>query len=327
VIDAGTPIFVAGHRGMVGSALLRELAARGHSRVLTRSHAELDLTDPGATARFFADERPAVVLLAAAKVGGIGANMAAPADFILQNLLIESSVIGAAAEHGVERLIFFGSGCAYPRDCEQPMRVEQLMGGPVEPTSEPYAIAKIAGMALCAAMNTQHGCQFLSVIPSTLFGPGDNFDPQSSHVLSALMRRFYEAATSGQPEVVVWGSGAPRREFLYVDDLARAALDLAGLDWPPLAEALGPRVVVNVGSGVETSIQALAEEIAAVVGYRGRIVFDRTRPEGAPRKLLDSQVARRLGWSPRVSLREGIERSYQWYRETARAASLTGTRA
>ena len=313
-MDMTAPIYVAGHRGLVGSALVRQLAAQGYRNLLTRSHAELDLADPVAVEAFFAAERPRYVFLAAAKVGGIHANATYPADFIRDNLAIELNVISAAYRHGVERLLFLGSSCIYPRDCPQPIREAYLLTGPLEATNSAYAIAKIAGIELCRAYQRQHGARFLAAMPTNLYGPGDNYDLQNSHVLPALIRKMHEAKTRGAEQVVVWGTGTPRREFLYSDDLARACLFLMTLDdarfeallTDPVAPAL-----VNIGCGTDLSIAELAAITARVVGFSGRLCFDSSKPDGTPRKLLDIQRIQALGWQPTVALAEGIAQAYQ----------------
>ncbi len=313
-MDMTAPIYVAGHRGLVGSALVRQLAAQGYRNLLTRSHAELDLADPVAVEAFFAAERPRYVFLAAAKVGGIHANATYPADFIRDNLAIELNVISAAYRHGVERLLFLGSSCIYPRDCPQPIREAYLLTGPLEATNSAYAIAKIAGIELCRAYQRQHGARFLAAMPTNLYGPGDNYDLQNSHVLPALIRKMHEAKTRGAEQVVVWGTGTPRREFLYSDDLARACRCLMTLDdarfeallTDPVAPAL-----VNIGCGTDLSIAELAAITARVVGFSGRLCFDSSKPDGTPRKLLDIQRIQALGWQPTVALAEGIAQAYQ----------------
>ena len=303
-------IFVAGHRGMVGSALVRRLREGGYENLLLRSRAELDLLDQRAVAEFMANERPDYVFVAAAKVGGIQANDSLRADFLYQNLVIESNVIGSSHAAGVERLTFLGSSCIYPRDCPQPIKEEYLLTGPLERTNEPYAIAKIAGLKLCEAFNAQYGRRYLSVMPTNLYGPEDNYDLATSHVLPALIRKAHEAKTRGQDEIVVWGSGAPRREFLYVDDLADACIFLMerGDAAPPL---------VNIGTGTDLTIAELADLVMDVIGYRGRVVYDRTKPDGTPRKLLDIGRLSALGWRARTSLREGIARAYAAFARSA----------
>ncbi|MEW5791525.1 MAG: GDP-L-fucose synthase family protein [Pseudomonadota bacterium] len=311
-------IYVAGHRGLVGSALLRALQRQGYTNLITRSHAELDLTDAAAVERFFAEARPECVLLAAAKVGGIQANHSYPVDFLQQNLAIELNVIPAAYRHGVQRLLFLGSSCIYPKLAPQPLKEDSLLSGPLEPTNRPYALAKIAGIELCWAYNRQYGTQYLAVMPTNLYGPGDNYDLNTSHVLPALIRKFHEAKQQGAREVVVWGTGTPRREFLYSDDLAEACLFLLNL--PParyqalLATAEQPPLI-NIGVGEDLSIRALAELVADVVGFRGALVFDPSKPDGTPRKLLDVSRLQQLGWRARVALRAGIELAYQDYKE------------
>ena len=309
-------IFVAGHRGMVGSALVRRLEAAGYTNLLLRGRDELDLVEQARVRRFFATEKPAYVFLAAAKVGGIGANNTFPADFIYQNLMIESNVIRASHEAGVRRLMMLGSSCIYPRLAAQPMREQELLGGPLEPTNEPYAVAKIAGIKLCESYNRQHGTDFRSVMPTNLYGPHDNFHPTNSHVLPALLRRLHEAKTAGAEAVTVWGSGRPRREFLHADDLADATLHVMSVARETLDAVTSPMLShVNVGSGEEVSIGELVQKLAAVVGFRGRIEFDASKPDGTPRKLLDSSLLHRLGWRPTISLDEGLRSTYRWYLE------------
>lgn len=298
-------IYVAGHTGLVGSALVRRLEGAGHTNLVLRTHAELDLTQASAVEAFFRAEKPEYVFLAAARVGGIAANSAVPADFIRENLLIQVSVLHAAFLAGVKRLIFFGSSCLYPRECPQPMKEEHLFTGPMERTSEAYSASKFAGYIMCEAYNRQHGTQFLTVIPSTLYGPHDNFDPANSHVLSALLRRFHEQRS--QPAVTVWGTGRPVREFLYVDDLAEACLFLMNLRGPL------PGMPINIGTGQGTTVRELAETIGAITGFRGTLAFDASKPDGAPEKVLDSSRMRSLGWSSRTSLQEGLRRTYEWY--------------
>jgi GDP-L-fucose synthase len=306
-------IFVAGHRGLAGGAIVRELQAQGYSSVLTRSHTELDLEDPAATMRFFEAEKPQIVFLAAAKVGGIVANDSYPVDFLMRNLMIQASVFGAARRVSVGRLVFLGSSCMYPRDCEQPMRESHLLTGPLEPTNQPYAVAKIAGVEMCHAYNRQFATRYLTVTPAGLYGPGDNYDPTTSHVLPALIRKMHEAKVAGQQEVVLWGSGRPRREFLHCRDMARAVLFLAQLDEARFDGAFGATrmPLINVGSGQDQSIRELAETVAAVVGYRGRFVQDTSKPDGMPRKLLDTSRITALGWQPAIGLHEGIGEAYQ----------------
>jgi GDP-L-fucose synthase len=309
-----TRIYVAGHRGMVGAAIVRALERRGCRSLMTRTHAELDLTDQAAVRAFFERERPEQVYLAAARVGGIHANNTYPADFIYQNLMIEANVIEAAWRTGVGRLLFLGSSCIYPRLAPQPMSEEALLTGPLEPTNEPYAIAKIAGIKLCESYNRQHGTDFRSVMPTNLYGPGDNYHPENSHVIAALIRRFHEAKESGAEKVVVWGSGNPRREFLYVDDAAEACVFVMELDKAVYDANTRPmQSHINVGAGEDVSIRELAGLIAEVVGFRGRIEFDASKPDGAPRKLLDVSGLNGLGWCAEIGLREGLTAAHRGY--------------
>ena len=296
-------IFVTGHRGMVGSALVRRLRAGGYADVLTRTHAELDLLDQRAVHGFLAAEKPDYIFVAAAKVGGIQANNVYRADFLYQNLMIEANLIHGAHLAGVQRLMFLGSSCIYPRDCPQPIKEEFLLTGPLEPTNEPYAIAKIAGIKLCESYNLQYGRQYVSAMPTNLYGPNDNYDLATSHVLPALIRKAHEARERGDAEYVVWGSGTPRREFLYVDDLADACVHLMerGYDGP----------LVNIGCGEDVTIRALAETVMRVVGFEGRIAFDRSKPDGTPRKLLDVGRLAALGWKATTPLLTGVGLAYE----------------
>lgn len=300
-------VYLAGHTGLVGSALLRRLRAGGYENLVTRSHEELDLTRQEPVEEFFAEERPEVVLLAAAKVGGILANDTYRGDFIRNNLLIQTHVLDAAHRFGVDRLLFLGSSCIYPRECPQPMKPEHLMTGPLEPTNEPYSVAKIAGVKCCEAFNDQYGSHFLPVMPTNLYGPGDNFDLRDSHVLAAFIRKFGEAALRSEDEVEIWGSGEPRREFLYVDDLADACVFLL--------EQTDRTALINIGVGEDISINELADLVADVVGFEGRITHDRSKPDGMPQKLLDVSELEDLGWEAAVGLREGIRRTWEWYQE------------
>jgi len=307
--------YVAGHRGMVGSAICRALALCGVHDVITRTHAELDLTDQAAVRAFFVSERPEQVYLSAAKVGGILANNSFPAEFIHRNLMIEANVIHAAYEHSAERLLFLGSSCIYPRLAAQPMREDALLTGPLEPTNEPYAIAKISGIKLCESYNRQYGTDFRSVMPTNLYGTGDNFDLQASHVIPALIRKFHEAKISGTSEVDVWGTGSPRREFLHVDDMAEACVFVMNLSAAAYRRHTQPMLShINVGTGQDVTIRELAETVRVVTGFRGGIRFDTSKPDGAPRKLLDVSLLSAMGWNPRIRLREGLAQTYEWFR-------------
>ncbi len=298
---------------MVGAAILRRLEAEGRT-VLTRSHAELDLTDQRAVRAFMQQERPEAVVLAAAKVGGIHANNAYPAEFIYENLMIEANVIHQAHAAGVERLLFLGSSCIYPRDAAQPMAEDALLNGPLEATNEPYAIAKIAGIKLCESYNRQYGRDYRSVMPTNLYGPGDNFHPENSHVLPALIRRFHEARLAQAPAVTIWGSGTPRREFLHVDDMAEACLFVMDLDRASYEANTRPMLShINVGSGTDVAIAELARMVAEVVGYRGEIRTDPGRPDGTPRKLMDVSRLTGMGWQARIGLTEGLRDTYEWF--------------
>lgn len=307
-------IYVAGHRGMVGSAILRALQQHyGEGfEPITRTHAELDLTEQARVDAFFADTRPDQVVLAAAKVGGIHANNTYPAEFIYNNLMLQANVIHAAYRYGVQQLLFLGSSCIYPKHAAQPMAESALLTGPLEPTNEPYAIAKIAGIKLCESYNRQYGVDYRALMPTNLYGPGDNYHPSNSHVIPALIRRFHEAKVQNLPEVVVWGSGTPRREFLYVDDLAQAALHVMQLPAERYAEVTEPQCAhLNVGSGTDLTIAELAATIQSVVGYSGRLVFDQTLPDGAPRKWMQSNRLKALGWAPQIDLATGLALAYQ----------------
>lgn len=311
-------IFVAGAGGLVGSALVRGLTSRGFTNLLTPSRAELDLADQAAVAAFFQQHQPDYAFLAAAKVGGIHANHSYPAEFIYSNLVIQTNVIHQAWLQGVKRLLFLGSSCIYPRLSPQPMKEEHLLTGPLEPTNEPYAIAKIAGIKLCEAYNRQYGTRFIAVMPTNLYGPGDNFHPENSHVLPALIRRFHEAKQQQATEVVIWGSGTPRREFLYVDDMASGCLHLMQLPDAQLqAELLSyPKpCFVNLGTGEDLTIRELAETVQRVVGFTGSLQFDSSKPDGTPRKLQDVSRMHGLGWRHTVGLEEGIKRTYEWFLE------------
>jgi len=307
-------IYIAGHRGMVGGAILRQLQARGTDTLITRTSAELDLTDQRAVRDFFQTEQPDAVILAAAKVGGIVANNSYPAQFIYENLMMECNVIHQAYQAGVQHLLQLGSSCIYPREAPQPMAENALLTGVLEPTNEPYAIAKIAGIKLCESYNRQYGTDYRSVMPTNLYGPGDNFHPENSHVLPALIRRFHQAAQDGTPKVVIWGSGKPMREFLHVDDMAAASLFVMGLDADTYARETQPMLShINVGSGTDVTIRALAETVAKVTGFTGQLGFDTSKPDGAPRKLMDVSRLARLGWTASIPLEQGIRDTYDWF--------------
>jgi GDP-L-fucose synthase len=311
-------IYVAGHRGMVGSAILRQLLTQGvkESQIVTRTHTELDLTNQGAVQQFFAQEKPSKVYLAAAKVGGIHANNTYPADFIYENLMVQANVIEAAFQNSVKKLLFLGSSCIYPRLAAQPMREDALLTGPLEPTNEPYAIAKIAGIKLCESYNRQYGASrgvdYRSIMPTNLYGPGDNYHPENSHVIPALIRRFHEAKLANAPSVAIWGTGSPRREFLYVDDMAAASVHVMQLPKAKYEQHTTPmQSHINVGSGSDVTIAEVAQTIAQTVGYAGQIEFDTSKPDGAPRKWMDSSRLNALGWQTKVDLNNGLAAAYQ----------------
>lgn len=318
-MEQNARIYVAGHRGLVGSALVRQLRAQGHGNLLLRTHAELELTDGAAVAAFFAEQRPDYVILAAAKVGGILANKTYPADFIRINLAIQLNVIHNAFLAGVKRLLFLGSSCIYPRLAPQPMREEHLLTGPLEPTNRPYALAKISGIEMCWSYNRQHGTRYLAVMPTNLYGPGDNYHPRDSHVIPALIRRFHEAKTQGLKAVALWGSGTSRREFLYSDDMAQACLHLLNLPEDAYSMLLGEDdtetghfvpPLVNIGMGQDLTIRELAQRVAEAVGFSGAIEFDQTMPDGSPQKLLDVSRLSRTGWRAKTGLEEGLRKAY-----------------
>jgi GDP-L-fucose synthase len=316
--DLNKRIYVAGHRGMVGSAIVRQLKARGYKNIITRTHAELDLTNQAGVNQLFDIERPDEVYMAAAKVGGIHANNTYPAEFIYDNLMVQSNVIHAAFTHGVKKLLFLGSSCIYPRLAPQPMSEDALLTGKLEPTNEPYAVAKIAGIKMCESYNRQygasHGVDYRSVMPTNLYGPGDNYHPSNSHVVPALIRRFHEAKEEGLNQIVIWGTGSPRREFLHVDDMAKACVHVMDLQLALYNAATSSmQSHLNVGAGSDISIEELAILIKEIVGYEGEITFDRSKPDGAPRKLMDSQRLRDLGWTPSVDLRGGMRATYSQF--------------
>jgi GDP-L-fucose synthase len=313
-LDRGGPTFVAGHRGLVGGAVLRHFQDAGFSQLVTRTSAELDLRDAAAVESFFATERPSTVVMAAAKVGGILANSTYPADFLSDNLRMQVNVLDAAARHGATKLLFLGSSCIYPKLAPQPIREDSLLTGPLEPTNDAYAIAKISGVLQVQALRRQRGVHYISAMPTNLYGPGDNFHPENSHVLPGLIRRFHEAKVSGADVVTVWGTGQPRREFLHVDDLARACLYLL--------ENYDEPEPINVGVGEDLSIRELAEMVAEIVGYVGALEFDTSKPDGTPRKLLDVSKLHRLGWRAEIGLRNGLEQTYAWFEEQVAAGAL-----
>src|SRR5437868_5633826 len=311
-------IYIAGHTGLVGSAVVRLLKTRGFSNLLTCSRSEVDLRDEQVVRSLFADEKPQLVILAAAKVGGIKANVDAPVEFLIENLQIQNNVIRAAHEASVRKLLLLGSSCIYPKFAPQPIPESALLSGPLEPTNEPYAIAKIAGVKLCQAFAREYGANFISVMPTNLYGPGDDFDLETSHALAALLRKAHEAKMSGAGEMIVWGTGVPRREFLHVDDLAAAVLFLL--------ENYDSPEIINVGCGEDISILELAELICSVVGFRGELKLDRLKPDGTPRKLLDMSKIKKLGWQPTISLRDGVARFYEWFLDNYVPQSMASVR-
>ena len=311
-------IYVAGHRGLVGSAIVRRLEAEGCRNLLLRTHKELDLIDQSEVRSFFEQERPEIVVLAAAKVGGILANSIYPGEFIYENLMIQSNIINWSQKTGIKRLLFLGSSCIYPKLSPQPMKEEYLLSGPLEPTNDAYAVAKIAGIKMCESYNKQFNTSYLSVMPTNLYGPGDNFDLEKSHVLPALIRKFHEAKERGAREVVVWGTGSPRREFLHVDDMAAACVYFLGLpdtNYKDLVLKLKP-CLINIGMGKDITIKELAELVKEIVGFKGQIVFDTDKPDGTPQKLLDISRMNKLGWKAKISLRAGIADTYGWYKKS-----------
>lgn len=317
-MNKNTKIYIAGHGGLAGSAIVRELQREGYTNLIGRTHAELDLEDALATRQFFEQERPEIVFLAAAKVGGIQANNSYPVEFLMSNLLIEANVCQAAYATGVSRLIFLGSSCIYPRDCPQPIKEEYLLTGPLEATNRAYALAKIAGIEMCWSYNREYGTKWLAAMPTNLYGPGDNYDLNSSHVLPALIRKIHEAKIAGTPEVILWGSGTPKREFLYVDDLANALVFLASLDDDRYGVLTDPSQcpLINVGTGEDLSIRVLAEMCAEVLGYNGNFVQDTSKPDGTMRKVLDVSRISKLGWRASTGLKEGVNLTYQVFRDS-----------
>jgi GDP-L-fucose synthase len=316
-------IYVAGHRGLVGSAICRSLRLQGFERLLLRSRAELDLTDAAAVNRFFERERPHHVILAAAKVGGILANDLYPADFVRENLQIQTNIIDAAYRAGVDRLLFLGSSCIYPKLCPQPIKEEYLLTGPLEPTNRPYALAKIAGIEMCWSYNRQFGARYLAAMPSNLYGPGDNFDPQRSHVLPALIRKVAEAKAQGQNRIVVWGTGNPRRELMFSEDLAEAVVFLMNLSEAVYSSLLEGVPLINVGTGKDVTIRELAAQVSNVLGFKGELVFDTSKPDGTPQKLLDVTRMLNLGWTPRTTLAKGIALTYEAARPQLEAVTTS----
>ena len=313
-MDLKDKIYIAGHRGLVGSAIVRQLESRGFTNLLMRTHKELDLTNQATVQAFFSQEKPDYVILAAGKVGGIHANNTYPADFIYQNIMIEANVINAAYENKVKRLLFLGSTCIYPRAVEQPMREDAILTNVLESTNEPYALSKIAGIKLCESYNRQHGTNFRSVMPANLYGENDNFHPENSHVIPALLRRFHEAKLNKDPVVMAWGSGKPMREFLHVDDMAKASIFVMNLDREIYQKETSPMLShINVGTGVDCTIRELVETVAKVIGYQGKVEFDTAKPDGAPRKLTDVSRLERLGWKAQTSLEDGLRMTYQWF--------------
>jgi len=329
-VNLESPIYVAGHRGLVGSALMKQLKGRGYTNLLTRTHAQLDLTDQAAVEAFFATEKPDYVFLAAARVGGILANNAYPAEFIRDNLAIQTNVIHAAYKSGVKRLLFLGSSCIYPKHCPQPMKEEYLLTGPLEPTNRPYALAKIAGIEMCWSYNRQYGTRYLAVMPTNLYGPGDNYHPENSHVIPALIRKFHEAKVNDHPTVTVWGTGTPRREFLYSEDMADACVYLMNLPDDRFNTLLGSDEaktgvfmppLVNIGVGHDLTIRELAETVKQVIGYGGGIVFDATKPDGTPRKLMDVSRLHGLGWQASTPLIDGLRQAHREFLAGIKALS------
>lgn len=317
------PIFVAGHRGMVGSAIIRQLKSRGYTNLITCSRSDVDLTNQAEVHKFLEFTSPSQIYLAAAKVGGIHANNTYPADFIYENLLIEANIIGAAHKVNVQKLLFLGSSCIYPKFATQPMREAALLTGVLEPTNEPYAIAKIAGIKLCESYNRQYGRDYRSVMPTNLYGPNDNFHPENSHVIPGLLRRFHEAILSNTKEVVIWGTGNVMREFLHVDDMAAACIHVMNLDAERYKANTEPMLShINVGTGVDCTIRELAETMGKVTGFKGKLIFDATKPEGTPRKLLDVSRLKSLGWEHTITLEEGLKNAYEWYLENYTQAAI-----
>jgi GDP-L-fucose synthase len=314
-LNRDAKVYVAGHRGLVGSAVMRALERQGYANPAVRTHRELDLTEQAAVRGFFERERPQAVIMAAARVGGIHANNSRPAEFIRDNLLIQDNVIDSAHRAGVQKFVFLGSSCIYPKLAPQPLNEDYLLTGPLEPTNEWYAVAKIAGIKMCQAYRRQYGFNAISLMPTNLYGPGDNFDLQNSHVLPALIRRFHEAKERGDPTMSIWGTGTPRREFLHVDDLADAVVYLL--------ETYDEEPIVNIGWGEDVTIRELAETVAEVAGFKGRLVFDSSKPDGTPRKLLDTARLTALGWKPKIKLRAGIEQTYAWFKDHVADARLT----
>ena len=313
-MEKDSKIYIAGHRGLVGSALVRKLTEMGYMNLIARTHAELDLTRQRDVEDFFDKERPEYVFLAAAKVGGILANNTYPAEFIYSNIVVQSNVIHSSYLFGVKKLSFLGSSCIYPRDCPQPMKEEYLLSGYLEPTNEPYAVAKIAGIKMCQSYNRQYGTNYISVMPTNLYGPNDNFDLQNAHVLPALIRKFHEAKVADQKEVVVWGTGSPRREFLYIEDLADACVFFMN--------NYNSSEIINIGVGKDISIRELALMVKEIVDYNGELVFDTSKPDGTPRKLLDVSKLSSLGWKAKTSLEEGIKKTYEWYAEMLKGGKV-----